>query len=132
MKTRAMLLAGFLVLAVAWTGERDLLSRAREDAVRSPFENDDRAARAGSKLYARTCAPCHGLQREGHGRVPPLDRAAIRQAPPGRLFWILRNGSLRTGMPSFASLPEPERWQIIAYLRQSASANNARAVHPNR
>jgi mono/diheme cytochrome c family protein len=58
------------------------------------------------------------LRREGHGRVPALDGAAIREAPPGRLFWILRNGSLRTGMPSFASLPEPERWQIVAFLRQ--------------
>lgn len=117
MKTRAVLLAGCL-LAAGWTGERDLLSRAPEIAARNPFENDDRAARAGAKLYGRTCAPCHGSHREGHGRVPALDGAAIRQTPPGTLFWILRNGSLRTGMPSFASLPEAERWQIVAFLRQ--------------
>jgi mono/diheme cytochrome c family protein len=117
MRTRAIVLAGCL-LAVAWAGELDLLSRAPGAAMRNPLENDAPAARAGARLYAHACAPCHGLHREGHGRVPPLDRAAIRQAPPGTLFWILRNGSLRSGMPSFASLPEPERWQIIAFLRE--------------
>jgi hypothetical protein len=30
---------------------------------------------------------------------------------------VLTNGSLRGGMPSFASLPEPERWQIVEYLK---------------
>ena len=41
----------------------------------------------------------------------------MHQASAGALFWILKNGSLRHGMPSFAHLPEPERWQIITYLR---------------
>jgi hypothetical protein len=38
-------------------------------------------------------------------------------ASPGTLFWVLRNGSLRRGMPSFAHLPEPARWQIITFLQ---------------
>ena len=36
----------------------------------------------------------------------------------GALFWALRNGSLNKGMPSFAHLPNPQRWQIITFLRQ--------------
>jgi len=116
---RAVLLAGGL-LAAAWAGHEDLLTVAPESAAAAPnpFENDARAARAGAKLYARSCAPCHGMDREGHGKVPPLTGVSVRQAPPGKLFWILRNGSLRRGMPSFASLPEAERWQIISFLRR--------------
>jgi len=30
---------------------------------------------------------------------------------------VLRNGSLRHGMPSFAHLPEQQRWQIVTYLK---------------
>ncbi len=39
------------------------------------------------------------------------------RAVPGALFWILRNGDLRHGMPPFAHLPEAQRWQIIEFLQ---------------
>ena len=73
--------------------------------------------RAGAKLYARECAACHGADREGLGKAPPLNRPEITQAPPEALFSILRNGSLRRGMPSFAQLPEAQRQQIIIFLK---------------
>jgi len=31
--------------------------------------------------------------------------------------WVLKNGSIYQGMPSFAHLPEPQRWEIITFLR---------------
>jgi hypothetical protein len=40
----------------------------------------------------------------------------VQQAPAGALFWSLANGSLNHGMPSFAHLPEPQRWQIVTFL----------------
>lgn len=73
--------------------------------------------RAGAKLYARECAACHGRQREGLGKAPPLNAQVIGQTPTAELFEILRNGSLWRGMPSFAHLPEQQRRQIIAFLR---------------
>jgi mono/diheme cytochrome c family protein len=85
--------------------------------VSNPLERNEQARRAGSKLYARECAACHGPNREGRGKAPPLNRAEVYQAPSGTLFWVLRNGSLHRGMPSFAHLPEPQRWQIINFLR---------------
>ena len=77
---------------------------------------------AGAKLYARECAACHGSNLEGIGKAPPLNQAEVYDAPPGVLFWILRNGSLRRGMPSFAHLPEPQRWQIINFIRSQNRA----------
>jgi mono/diheme cytochrome c family protein len=87
----------------------------------NPLEGNEGARRAGSKLYLRHCAACHGAKRQGGRKAPPLDQAEVHQASPEVLFWILRNGSLRTGMPSFAHLPEPERWQIITFLRTRAA-----------
>jgi mono/diheme cytochrome c family protein len=102
---------------------------ARVTTLRNPFEGNQQARRAGAKLYARECAACHGSQREGRAPAPPLNRPAIFQAPPGALFWVLRNGSLYRGMPSFAHLPEPQRWQIITFLRD---AGGALSRHPAR
>jgi hypothetical protein len=42
----------------------------------------------------------------------------VYRAAPGALFWVLRNGSLHRGMPSFAHLPDPEKWQIISFVQQ--------------
>ena len=111
---------GCLVLAVAWSRVGSLVQQAPAGVAdkKNPFEGDDRARRAGAKLYARECASCHGPKREGIGKAPPLDRPDVYRATPGTLFWVLRNGSLHQGMPSFAHLPEPRRWQVITFLHE--------------
>lgn len=81
----------------------------------SPLLDDPDARLAGKKLYVRECASCHGPDRQGGKKTPPLGVAAIRRASPGALFWVLRNGS-RRGMPFFAHLPEAQRWEIVSYL----------------
>ena len=110
----------FLILNLgAWAAAGSLLQQAPAKylAKKNPFENDPRAKLAGAKLYRRECAACHGPDREG-GKAPPLNRPEIFQAQPGSLFWVLKNGSLPRDMPSFAHLPEPERWQIVTFLRE--------------
>ena len=96
-----------------------LVQRAPEAAValENPMAGQADANRAGAKLFVRECAACHGSHGEGIGKAPPLSQPEVVDAPPGTLFWILKNGSLHTGMPSFAHLPEPQRWQIVSYLK---------------
>jgi mono/diheme cytochrome c family protein len=72
--------------------------------------------------------PCHGKEAEGFRKVPPLSRTDLRSASPGNLFLVLTNGAVRHGMPSFAHLPEPERWQIITYIRSLSNRRNSSAV----
>lgn len=108
----------FLIALLAWCQGGSLIQRVSVKAGRlnNPLENDLAAQRAGAKLYQHECSACHGQTREGSRKAPPLAQPEVYGAAPGTLFWILRNGSLTTGMPSFAHLPEAQRWQIIAFL----------------
>ena len=84
----------------------------------NPLQGQERAQRAGAKLFARECAvvPRRKWRRWHWEKLRRFGKKKSIDAPPGALFWILRNGSLNRGMPSFAHLPEPQRWQIITWL----------------
>ena len=118
---RALILGAFALLSAAADRARagTLVQQAppTAKALSNPLEGQQRAQRAGAKLFARECAACHGPDGTGMKKAPPLNQADVREASPGALFWVLRNGSLKRGMPSFANLPEPQRWQIITYLK---------------
>jgi len=85
----------------------------------NPFARNTSAVRAGEKLFERECAGCHGTQREGSSVAPSLRGTRLREAPPGALFWVIRNGAVFRGMPSFAHVPEPQIWQIVTYLQSA-------------
>ena len=108
-----------LVPAAAWDRVGTLVQQTPPKArtLSNPFEGQQRAQRAGAKLFARECAACHGSDGAGMRKAPPLNQADVHEASAGALFWVLRNGSLKRGMPSFAHLPEAQRWQIIIYLK---------------
>ena len=94
---------------------------AKESARANPLANDPDAVAAGGKLYSLHCAECHGANAEGNTRGkkkgPALKASEIQQAAPGTLFWLLTNGSVRKGMPVWSKLPEPQRWQIVTYVK---------------
>lgn len=112
-----LLFGGTIFVSAVNRGE--LLSQAPEkEASRpNPYAAEEWARKAGRKLFQRECATCHGREAEGGMRAPALNRTEVRQAPPGAIVWVLRNGSLRHGMPSFAHLPEGQRWEIVAFLQ---------------
>lgn len=116
-----MRLLGLSLVAVglAWSQNGGLLQQAppKYAARINPMEGNERARLAGAKLYARECAACHGMSAEGSEKAPRLKQPDVYHASPGALFWVLENGSLHHGMPSFAHLPAQERWQIITFLR---------------
>ena len=110
-----LLLSGTLLFAAesGWLRKVPDADRQRSN----PYAGQADAIAAGKLLFEDNCARCHGDDALGrHGR-PSLRSQRIAQATDGELAWILRNGSTWKGMPSWSSMPEPQRWQIIAYLR---------------
>ena len=113
-----------VAMAVFAGGKRagDPIQRASaaEAAKTNPYAGRRDAWLAGQKLFEANCAACHRQHGEGRGKALPLNTPEVRTAPAGSVFRVLKNGSLVRGMPSFAALPEPERWQIVTYVQGMA------------
>jgi glucose/arabinose dehydrogenase len=96
----------------------------------NPYAGQHTAIVAGSKLYTMNCGSCHGNNGRGTGNVPALAKGPTQSAPDGEVFWFITTGSVNNGMPSWAGLPEQQRWQIVTYLKSlknSASAQTQSA-----
>jgi mono/diheme cytochrome c family protein len=83
----------------------------------NPLEADPEAVAAGAKLFEQHCAECHGTSADGGKKGPSLRAEEVQQATPGALFWLLTNGVVRKGMPVWSRLPEPQRWQLVRYIK---------------
>ena len=83
----------------------------------NPFASRPDAIAAGAKLFRQNCATCHGGEATGMKDRPNLHSERIRAATPGELEWLLKNGSMKNGMPSWSKLPEQQRWQIVSFLK---------------
>ena len=100
------------------------LAKAPKKAVarRNPMERDPEAVAAGANLFGQHCVECHGATAEGGRKGPSLLAPQVQQATPGTLFWILTNGVVRRGMPVWSKLPEPQRWQLVSYIKSLGAA----------
>lgn len=90
----------------------------RDRQKTNPYRDQPQAIQAGRLLFADHCAQCHGDTAEGTKKRPSLRTARVQsQATEGDLRWLLANGNLRRGMPSWSKLPDQQLWQLISYLR---------------
>jgi mono/diheme cytochrome c family protein len=91
---------------------------AREHAQTNPLANQTEATAAGALVYREHCQQCHKTNAQGDGhKRPSLRSERLRSASDGDIEWFLRQGDLSHGMPSWSSLPQAQRWQVVAYLR---------------
>jgi mono/diheme cytochrome c family protein len=132
-----LLCASFLAVARALAnaqnsprGKADVyaeLGKAPEKARSrlNPLENDPDAAVAGRLLFEDHCAACHGEDAKGGKKAPSLRAPEVQNAAPGTIFWVLTNGVVRRGMPVWSRLPEPQRWQLVRYLKSLGTAEPA-------
>jgi mono/diheme cytochrome c family protein len=109
----AALIAGS-VLHAQGAGFHNAPASAAE--AKNPYAGNEQAAAGGKKLYAQNCAQCHGNNLQGLGPAPTLLSATVKGAAPGELFWFISNGDLNKGMPGWAQLPKPQRWQLVTFL----------------
>jgi len=86
-------------------------------AMKDPYDGQTQAIAAGKTLYQRNCLACHGRTGKGTGNVPSLVDGKLEGVTPGEIFWFVTKGSKDNGMPSWASLPEKDRWEIVTYVK---------------
>jgi len=85
------------------------------------------ATQAGRELYSAHCVACHGRNAEGNGSAPALAHGAVQLATDGEVFWFITKGDVPNGMPSWATLPKQQRWQIVSYVQSLGQPQRAQS-----
>jgi mono/diheme cytochrome c family protein len=118
-KARYRLAAGALALLLCVAAKGSWKTHVPESYRRkvNPYAGQADAIAGGKRLFSDHCAQCHQPDALGRGKRPSLRSSFVQSSTDGELFWVLRNGILSHGMPSWSMLPEPSRWQIIAYVK---------------
>ena len=99
---------------------------------KNPYAGQADALVAGKQVYTRNCGVCHGVGGKGTGNVPPLANGKAQSAPAGAVFWYITRGDVDNGMPSWAALTEPQRWQVVSYIQslKGTDSEGAKAEAP--
>jgi len=95
---------------------------------KNPYAGQRTAIAEGTELYTRNCGACHGIGGRGTGNIPALSHGAVQSAPDGEVFWFITTGSIANGMPSWAQLPEQQRWDIVTYLKSLKSSGAPKTI----
>jgi glucose/arabinose dehydrogenase len=119
---------GFAQLQAAVNPFHDAPASAKTQ--KNPLEGQPAAVAAGKQVYARNCLACHGKTLQGTGNVPSLVSGVLKGVTPGEVFWFITKGDQENGMPSWQTLPEQSRWQVVTYVEEMASGKGAAAATP--
>src|ERR1700739_2264394 len=93
--------------------------------MKNPYAGQQTAAAAGSRMYASSCSSCHGAHGQGNGAMPALAQGPTQSASDGEIFWFITTGAPDRGMPSWSTLPERQRWQLVTYLKSLKNSHGA-------
>jgi mono/diheme cytochrome c family protein len=110
----------FSVLAVFASSNGAWMNKVpeRDRDKQNPYGDQADAIAAGQRIFHDHCAHCHGVDAEGTKKRPSLRTERVQQqATEGDLHWLLVNGSMSAGMPSWSKLGDPQIWQVITYVR---------------
>jgi len=96
----------------------------------NPLKSEPRNFKKGKVLYRikakRACKFCHGMEGLGDGSMsdlqpmPPRNftcKNYMNNIKDGELFWVVREGIIDSGMPSYKHLSDKKIWQLILYIR---------------
>jgi mono/diheme cytochrome c family protein len=94
-------------------------------ALPNPVAPDDRSLLNGRKYFQINCAVCHGDAGDGntpmkqlnpmYGFPPSLLTDQARARSDGYIWGMIRNG--RGLMPPYNRIEEPDRWDVVNYVR---------------
>jgi len=94
---------------------------------RTPILPSKQSLQQGRKLFLQNCSVCHGEKGDGKGpdaaalKTPPanfLDKKHSAIYGPGEKYWIIGNGTGKTGMPAFSQFTPIDRWHLVNFILQ--------------
>ncbi len=102
--------------------------------MQNPLPQNAENVKAGKTLFQVTAIPlaclnCHGAKGDGQGMMgaalkpPPRNFTCgetMKDISDGQMFWIIKKGSVGTGMMAFSRMPDNKIWQLIQYIRTLA------------
>lgn len=123
--TTFVLLSGVLAQNTAYQPDPDWRAPQAATAKPNPLASKPEAAAGGKKLFLRNCTECHGQDGSGlmKKHAADLQLPVVQSQSDGTLFWKITNGNPDRGMPSFSKLPEPQRWQLVLFIRKLKPEN---------
>ena len=62
--------------------------------------------------------------------MPAVSQGPTQSVPDGEIFWFITTGAVDKGMPSWSSLSERQRWQLVAYLKSFKNSPSAQKTVP--
>jgi mono/diheme cytochrome c family protein len=111
-----------------------LEARIEREMQKPPFGTSEDVFEAGAKIYAASCAECHGTP----GHDAPYAKWMYPQAPqlwkkhakggvvgvsddePGETYWKVKNGIRLTGMPAYQHLySDSQMWDVALLLKNA-------------
>jgi mono/diheme cytochrome c family protein len=116
--TLVMVASSTMFLFAAADGAWLMNVPARDHEKANPYQDQPDAISAGRRLFEDHCVGCHGENAQGKKKRPSLRSQRVQQqATVGDLHWLLVNGNMRKGMPSWSKLGDPQIWQVIGYVK---------------
>jgi cbb3-type cytochrome c oxidase subunit III len=102
--------------------------------IQNPVAADATSIAAGKKIFAKSCASCHGDEGKGDGKMadqytpPPPDLTDAEWkhgSTDGEIFVLIRDGSKGTAMKAYGSrLATNDLWNVVNYLRSIGPAKS--------
>ena len=121
--TTGTAMAGYQVSYGAFPATIDSLA-----AIPNPHPVSEASLLNGRKYFSINCAVCHGDRALGDGPATKFGMPGInltsditKARSDGYIFGMIRNG--RGLMPPYNRIEEPDRWDVVNYLRSLQGAN---------
>ena len=105
--------------------------------IQNPVPADERSLKNGQMQFQINCAVCHGPRGNGDGVIKqfgfpsmPIGAGskAATQYSDGYIFGMIRNG--RGLMQPYNRIEEPDRWDLINYLRALQTRGDSVPAEP--
>ena len=123
-----VIVVGTGILAAAQDDKTPWVAPDDAKKVQNPVKATPDGLASATHLYKLNCAGCHGVKGDGNGaaaagleRKPAnfTDAKFMGERTDGDLFWKISTG--RPPMPTWQTLSETQRWELVNYLRTFTS-----------